>query len=771
MFRSLPLAMLVFLAASISTAEDPRPLPDTQLLSHEGDIASRMVDGIDRFLLREIDQAEARRAHFWKRELADAEKYRASVKPNLTRLSQILGLVPDPVPPKDLIGNTGRREHLTRVGFRDGSPIVATRPGYSITRVRWSAGIGDIHGEGLLLEPLGKLPVADIVALGDCEQTPEQLVGLNAGIPPESQFARRLAESGCRVIVPFLIPRGEPLTRRELLYRSAFELGRHLVGYEVQKVRTAQAELSELNAFDGRQQKIPMGIIGYGEGGMLALYSAAVDDSFDAVCVSGYVDDRRQSWQEPIDRNVFGRLEQFGDAELVSLIAPRPVIIEAARAPEADFSGKGGGAPARLVTPELASVRREFARTQEMVSGLKGASFELVVSGDGRGPYGSEAALAAFLKRLNPQAELAATSESPTTVAPRADENARRLARQIHEIDRHNQWLLSESSYVRQEFMKQLDTSSVAKHAATVEPYRQKFYDEVIGSFDEPRLPFNPRSRKILDAEHWTAYEVVLDVFPDVFAYGLLLLPKDLKPGEKRPVVVCQHGLEGRPQDTIGPQGAQHYSAFSAKLAERGFITFAPQNPYIFKDRFRTLQRKANPLGKSLFSIIVPQHQQIVDWLQTLPQVEPDRIAFYGLSYGGKTAMRVPAVVTDYALSICSADFNEWVWKNASTRSPYSYATKGEYEIFEFDLGSTFNYAEMAALIAPRPFMVERGHFDGVAPDEAVGYEYAKVQHLYAARLGIPERTEIEWFVGPHKINGVGTFKFLHKHLNWPEPK
>ena len=69
--------------------------------------------------------------------------------------------------------------------------------------------------------------------------------------------------------------------------------------------------------------------------------------------------------------------------------------------------------------------------------------------------------------------------------------------------------------------------------------------------------------------------------------------------------------------------------------------------------------------------------------------------------------MRVPALVTDYALSICSADFNEWVWKNASTLSPYSYVWTAEYEIFEFDLGSTFNYAEMAALIAPRPFMVE----------------------------------------------------------------
>jgi hypothetical protein len=147
--------------------------------------------------------------------------------------------------------------------------------------------------------------------------------------------------------------------------------------------------------------------------------------------------------------------------------------------------------------------------------------------------------------------------------------------------------------------------------------------------------------------------------------------------------------------------------------------------------------------------------------------VDKDRIAFYGLSYGGKSAMRIPALVKNYCLSICSADFNEWVAKNASTRLPFSYVWTGEYEIFEFDLGSTFNYAEMAALIAPRPFMVERGHTDGVSTDEWVAFEYAKVFNLYSHRLKLPDRCEMEVFDGPHTINGKGTYDFLHKHLKW----
>jgi hypothetical protein len=252
-----------------------------------------------------------------------------------------------------------------------------------------------------------------------------------------------------------------------------------------------------------------------------------------------------------------------------------------------------------------------------------------------------------------------------------------------------------------------------------------------------------------------------------VYAYGILLLPKDLKEGERRPVVVCQHGLEGRPVDVADPQKDHPaYHQYAVKLANQGFITFAPQNPYIGQDKFRVLQRKANPLKKSLFSVIVRQHERILEWLAGLPYVDKERIAFYGLSYGGKTAMRVPALLEGYCLSICSADYNEWIWKNTSTRSRYSYMFTGEYEMYEFDLGNTYNYAEMSWLIFPRPFMVERGHDDGVAPDEWVSYEWARTFQRYN-RLGLGDKARIEFFKGPHTINGVGTFAFLREHLRW----
>jgi len=765
---ALALLIIAALPPSVRAAE---PLPCTAPLELEGDIASQLVDGVDRFLLRKIEESAELRSTFWRRDFSSKEAYAKSTAANRGRLAHILGVRDERVPfhAPEFIATT-----------QNGS-LIGRGENYEIHAVRWpvlgvpGASWKDarlVYGEGLLLVPIGGMPsIGDVVVIPDADETPEQLAGLVDGVPLGRQYARGLAAWGARVLVPTIISRERQqrndranLTNREYLHRSAFELGRTLPGLEVQKVLAA-VDWFVKEAGDTEPK---VGVAGYGEGGMIALFAAALDDRIDCVYNSGYFGERETIWQQPIDRNLFGLLNEFGDAELLSLVYPRSFVIKISEGPAVSIPGDGG-APAKLEVTSFSAGLSERNRFLDIVQqGPKQVDSSDFIIEKIANQHLQEA-LTRMLRHVGSKPpESVLTRHRPKPVGNLPDAAARQR-RQIAEIDQYNQWLLRESEYVRKEFMSKLDTSSLEKYEASVEPYRVLFAEEVIGRFDDPLLPANPRSRQAYDKEKWTGYEVVLDVFPDVIAYGVLLVPKDLKEGERRPVVVCQHGLEGRPQHVIEGDHAAYHD-FAARLCERGFVVFAPQNLYIFEDRFRTLQRKANPLGKTLFSIMVPQHQQITDWLKTLPFVDGERIGFYGLSYGGKSAMRIPALVKNYCLSICSADFNEWVWKNASTRSEYSYVWSGEYEIFEWDLGSTFNYAEMAALIAPRPFMVERGHFDGVAPDEMVAYEYAKVRHLYAAKLGIGDRTEIEFFVGPHTINGKGTFDFLHRHLNWPKP-
>jgi len=767
-------------AFAADSAHAAEPYPDTEPLTIEGDLADLMVQGIDKFLLGQIEAAKADREKHWNRDFSSAEKYNESVAPNRARLAKIIGAF-DP---------REKCDALELVGTTSQPALIGRGEGYEVYAVRWPV-LAGMTGEGLLLKPNRKKPWANVVAIPDADQTPEMLVGLVPGVEPAAQFARRLAESGCRVVVPMLIDRADTFSmtvngerrlnqpHREFIYRQAFEMGRHIIGYEVQKVLALVDYFTAEAANDAPK----IGVMGYAEGGLLALYAGALDTRIRATCVSGYFGPRENVWEEPIYRNVFALLHEFGDAELASLIAPRAWVVEACRVPEvngppAPHDGRSGGAaPGKLTTPKFADVEAEFNRAAKWVSQLGDTSklgdtrATLLANLDtDNGLPGGEMVLTEFLSRLGAGA-LSAAAASPSYDRPGFDPQVR-LKRQIDEMTEFTQALMRESEYTRKKYWERADrgSRSVEKWRETSEPYRKLFHDEVIGRFDLPLSEPNVRSRKVYDEAKFTGYDVVLDVFPDVFAYGILLVPKEVKPGERRPVVVCQHGLEGRPQDVADPKvNSPYYHQFAIRLAERGFITFSPQNPYIFTDRFRTLQRKSNPIKKTLFSTIVPQHQQIVDWLASLAIVDPERIGFYGLSYGGKSAMRIPALVKNYCLSICSADFNEWIWKNTSTRSGYSYIGTGEYEIFEFDLGNTFNYAEMAGLIAPRPFMVERGHRDGVAPDEWVAYEFAKVRLLYVD-LKIADRATIEFFDGPHEIHGVGTFDFLHEHLKWPKP-
>src|SRR5207248_10017461 len=77
-------------------------------------------------------------------------------------------------------------------------------------------------------------------------------------------------------------------------------------------------------------------VAGYGEGGLIAFYAAALDKRISTALVSGYFDSRQRIWEEPIYRNVFGLLSEFGDAEIASLIAPRRLIVEHSDSPQID---------------------------------------------------------------------------------------------------------------------------------------------------------------------------------------------------------------------------------------------------------------------------------------------------------------------------------------------------------------------------------------------------------------------------------------------------
>ncbi|MBM4071703.1 MAG: hypothetical protein FJ271_22675 [Planctomycetes bacterium] len=578
-------------------ATDP-VLRGTAPLTIKRPVDELMVEGLNRYCLRELAAAREKREERWQRDFSSDPAYVKSIAGNRQRFRTLVGAV-DP----RLTSAASNPCRFELIATLDRSSIAAKTDQVTVHVVRWPV-LDGVRGEGLLLVP--HVVRAGAVALPDADWTPEMFCGLDEGLPAAAQFTRRLASAGCLVVIPTLISRSERLSgnphvaytnqpHREFLHRQAFQVGRHVIGYEVQKVLAA-VDLLEQHARRLSQQarEFPIGVAGVGEGALIALYAAALDSRLRSSLICGYFQEREAVWQEPIYRNVWGLLTEFGDAELAGLVAPRRLVIEACAAvavagpPALKKERRASAAPGRIVHNRLSSVRAEFHRAAPTYRRLgKEGELVLVVNGkEGLEPPGSDEALLKFAAGLGIDNVVDVRPQAWKSIA--LPDAAAREKRQFDEVQTHVQSLLRLSSRTRDAKWR-MDAASVQQWQQKRKELRDWVHEELIGRLPRDGRKPKARSRLVLDKKEYVGYEIVLDVADDVIAAGILLLPTDLRPGEKRPLVVCQHGLESTALDTITHEARPfaYYKAFAEVLVMRGFIVYVPQNPYRVGDRSR----------------------------------------------------------------------------------------------------------------------------------------------------------------------------------------
>ncbi len=147
-------------------------LPGTKLLKGKEDFAKVMVEGIGKWLDRETAESEKKRQAHWKPDYSSLKAYGKSVNSNRERFKKIIGLVDQRLPPA-----------MEYVGGPTQPSLAAKTDTYKIHAVRWPV-LPGVNGEGLLLEPTGKVK-ANVVALPDADLTPEILLGLRRGLQTE----------------------------------------------------------------------------------------------------------------------------------------------------------------------------------------------------------------------------------------------------------------------------------------------------------------------------------------------------------------------------------------------------------------------------------------------------------------------------------------------------------------------------------------------------------------------------------------------------------
>lgn len=177
-----------------------------------------------------------------------------------------------------------------------------------------------------------------------------------------------------------------------------------------------------------------------------------------------------------------------------------------------------------------------------------------------------------------------------------------------------------------------------------------------------------------------------------------LMMPVDIQPGQKLPSALVFHQTTN---DTINePAGIGWQGhAFALDLAKRGMVTLSPE-AYIMKGENITSQmnllNQNNPgwtgMGKMVFDI-----SRSIDFLLTVPEVNPHQIGAMGFSLGAKQVLYGMAFDERIAAG---------VFMEGGIGLPMSNWTNPHYLGSTAGLPEDSDHHEVIGLVAPRPFLI-----------------------------------------------------------------
>ena len=149
-----------------------------------------------------------------------------------------------------------------------------------------------------------------------------------------------------------------------------------------------------------------------------------------------------------------------------------------------------------------------------------------------------------------------------------------------------------------------------------------------------PRIVF-PTSRPGFPTAAHVEPQLIMTKAPDgLDIHNQLFLPKDIRPGEKRPAMIFVHGGPQR-QMLLGYQYRYVYHMFYATnqwLAAHGIVVLSVNyRSGIGYGRSFRMAPNTEARGNSEYQDVVAGAK----YLQSRPDVDPARVGIYGLSYGG----------------------------------------------------------------------------------------------------------------------------------------
>jgi dienelactone hydrolase len=209
------------------------------------------------------------------------------------------------------------------------------------------------------------------------------------------------------------------------------------------------------------------------------------------------------------------------------------------------------------------------------------------------------------------------------------------------------------------------------------------------------------------ESERWYRQHISFQSDPHHRVRAWLYLPRDLASDTLRPAMLCLHPTSSLGKDVICDQGDDPGGRYAQELADRGYVVLAPDYPSFGEYAVDLNSDETGYVSGTMRAIW--GNLRAVDLLESLAQVDPDRIGCIGHSLGGHNALftaawdeRLRAVITSCGFTA----FADYYGGNLAGWTSPRYMPRIQ-TVYQGDPARVpFDFPEILALVAPRPLWI-----------------------------------------------------------------
>ena len=288
---------------------------------------------------------------------------------------------------------------------------------------------------------------------------------------------------------------------------------------------------------------------------------------------------------------------------------------------------------------------------------------------------------------------------------------------------------------------QQVGTDQLDQWLEKKEEIKTRFLDN-IGRPNFPRKLYEIETIEATDGESYIRRKLRYWVGEEEEVHAYLLVPHGLS--APAPAILAMHQMNNCGKDEVaGLHGNMDY-AYGHELAERGYAVLAPdylcmgERVFPGKERFDAAPFYEKYPDWSMVGKDIEDSMSAIDVLCTFDFVDPNKIGAIGHSHGGSNAIfamaldeRIVVGVSNCGMSVISEEEKCLEW---STEDGYIYFPKLRKNLLAGD-ELPFDINEVAALIAPRPWLNISAYYDKTLGNQEflaeVGVQLNQVYKLY----------------------------------------